>query len=194
MRPYTSPGMRVARPHVCRRENRYKKGPSVSGAAVRFETTGTTTARPAPTSSPICTAGPVRWLGGIVEGQVRLTPAGEIVRDEWRRSKNLREGLVIDAFVIMPDHLHGIVGFEKRRVPLQHGEAARHPGLPRRQPASLGSFVAGFKASASSRLLRLPSPPPYPFWQRGYHERILPDEAAMAACRAYIARNPERFR
>ena len=50
-------------------------------------------------------------FGEIINGNIHLTSLGEIVRHEWDRSAQIRREIELhtDEFVIMPNHLHGIV-------------------------------------------------------------------------------------
>jgi putative transposase len=48
-------------------------------------------------------------LGEVREGRVRLSEVGQIVADEWQRTPRVRPNVALDAWVIMPDHLHGII-------------------------------------------------------------------------------------
>jgi len=48
-------------------------------------------------------------FGSIRDGVMDCSPAGDIVRDEWYRTETLRENVVLDAFVVMQDHVHGIL-------------------------------------------------------------------------------------
>ena len=53
------------------------------------------------------------WLfGDSLNGIVQLNPMGEIARAEWTRTGQVRPRVTIDAFVVMPDHLHGILVIE----------------------------------------------------------------------------------
>ena len=57
----------------------------------------------------VCTA-PGLCLSRIApDGAVHLTPFGEIVQEEWERTAALRPNVRLDVFVIMPDHIHGIL-------------------------------------------------------------------------------------
>jgi REP element-mobilizing transposase RayT len=78
-------------------------------------------------------------------------------------------GVVLDVFVVMPNHVHAIVGIDRRRRP---------PPLP--------AVVGAFKARASRAADRA-------LWQRGYHDRIVRDETELAALREYIETNPLRW-
>ncbi|MEM1117495.1 MAG: hypothetical protein AAGJ11_13375 [Bacteroidota bacterium] len=57
----------------------------------------------------IVTAGRVPWFGRLGDGRVAHTEAGRIVADEWRRTADVRPNVSVDAFVVMPDHMHGVV-------------------------------------------------------------------------------------
>ena len=116
------------------------------------------------------------------------------VEEEWLRSAELRPALQLDAFVVMPNHLHGILRLKGRT---RDREVVTQVGVTRaslsRPPRSLGSFVAGFKAAVSSRVSHLSPQPSFPLWQRGYHDRIVRDERSLDAYRRYIALNPYRW-
>lgn len=59
----------------------------------------------------ICTEGRLCLFGEVRRGRVLLNPLGTIVVEEWRRSEDIRDRVHLDAFVVMPNHLHGIVVF-----------------------------------------------------------------------------------
>jgi putative transposase len=79
----------------------------------------------------------------------------------------------LDAFVVMPNHVHGIV------LLLGAGHA-------RPLPIVIGSF----KSAAARLVNRLRATPGKPVWQRGYHERIIRDERELEALREYVLDNP----
>ena len=57
----------------------------------------------------ICTQGRKCLLGELVNGEMVLNRCGQIAREEWLRSADVRAELRLDAFVIMPNHVHGVV-------------------------------------------------------------------------------------
>lgn len=57
----------------------------------------------------ICTHNRARLFGAVRRGRMRLNDVGRIVAEEWRRSETIRAEITMDAFVVMPDHMHGIV-------------------------------------------------------------------------------------
>ena len=128
-------------------------------------------------------------FGGIADGEMRIDRYGEVVRDEWLRSVQIRREIELDAFVVMPNHLHGIVVIRDVGA---HGRAPL-PLAPHRPPRSLGSFVAGFKSAVTKRINRIRGTPGLPVWQRNYYEHIVRDERELDRVRQYIAENPLRW-
>ena len=142
----------------------------------------------------ICTADRAPLFGEVFDGDMRLNGLGQIIENEWLRSETIRPEIVLDAFVVMPNHLHGIVFITSGREPAG-GDVGAHGHTPlRRPPRSLGSFVAGFKSAAALRGNRHRGTPGLPLWQRGTYEHIIRDGQALARIRRYIVSNPARWR
>jgi len=57
----------------------------------------------------VCTQERIRCFGRVVDGALRLTPAGQMVQEIWDDLPAHYPGIDLDAFVVMPDHVHGIV-------------------------------------------------------------------------------------
>ena len=49
------------------------------------------------------------FFGNIVDGEMMLNEFGVLVKNEWLKTGIIRPNIVIDAFVVMPNHLHGII-------------------------------------------------------------------------------------
>ena len=144
-------------------------------------------------------------FGQVVDGKMVLNPAGEIVCEEWFRSAEIRAEIALfpDEFVVMPNHIHGIVwivetdnpGETTSHVVGAHGRAPLHDHAPhdhtplQRPPRSLGSFIAGFKSIVTKRINALRNTPGAPVWQRNYYEHIIRNERALHATRRYIMEN-----
>jgi REP element-mobilizing transposase RayT len=85
----------------------------------------------------ICTRGRDRCLGEVTGGEVSRSPYGEIVAREWQRIPGPYPRVQLDAWIVMPDHLHGILVLAPAT-----GEAA----------ASLGSILSTFKSKATKSI------------------------------------------
>jgi REP element-mobilizing transposase RayT len=139
-------------------------------------------------------------FGRVVDGEMRLNEFGEIVREEWFRSTDIRAEIELfpTEFVVMPNHIHGIVWIVETDDPVvvgAHGHAPlqRDRAPLQRPPRSLGSFIAGFKSVVTKRINILRGMPGARVWQRNYYERIIRDERALNAIRRYIIANPTRW-
>lgn len=161
-------------------------------------------------------------LGRVMRGRVHLNDYGRIVAEEWTRSEALRDTIVLDAFVAMPNHVHGIVcivpsgvsdvsprgyllgdsaDFNRQTPPTSHVGTTRASSLqdekqrhPPGPPAqSLSSMIGGFKSAAAKRINRHRGTSGVPVWQPSFHDRILRNEREWRARRRYIERNPGRW-
>ena len=144
----------------------------------------------------ICAQGRTCLFGDVVDGKMQLNEPGQIVHEEWLRTESIRSEVKLDAFMVMPNHFHGVVVITTPAPPVgrtsasvgTHGRASLQ-----RAPKSLGSLVAGFKSSATKRINEARSTPGAPVWQRNYCERVIRNERELDAIRQYIVDNPEKW-
>ena len=121
-------------------------------------------------------------FGKIVPEEMQMNALGEIVREEWLRTPGIRPGVEVDAFVVMPNHIHGIVVFT---------DVGAHCCAPlHRPPRSLGSLVAQWKATTTRRVNALPDMGGARLWQRNYYDHVIRSDEEWAAISAYIEANP----
>ncbi len=134
------------------------------------------------------------WFGEITDGEMQLSEAGEIVKTEWLRGAELRSEISLDAFVVMPNHFHGIVVIGEPLIPLANvgrgvwPYAPTEPAAFRSPQKSLGSLVRVFKASCTSRIRQSISTDFA--WQRNYHDRIIRNQEESQKIQDYIQNNP----
>ena len=57
----------------------------------------------------VCTHGRAHLFGDVVNGQMVLNDAGVIVAEEWMKSAQIRRELLLDEWIIMPNHFHAVV-------------------------------------------------------------------------------------
>ncbi len=106
----------------------------------------------------ICTFGRRHLFGEILDNLMTLNEIGSLVEQEWLRSALIRCELDLHSFVVMPNHIHGLVTITPQGLSASTG----NPVLGRRSPAtsaqllraprSLGSFVSGFKSSTTRKI------------------------------------------
>lgn len=153
----------------------------------------------------ICTYKAACLFGNVIDGEMILNDIGNIVQDEWLKTSQVRTNVQLDTFVVMPNHLHGIVHIAanedratQRVAPTgESGHPAQIDHAPRRsrslQAGSLGAIVGQFKSAVSKRCRQITGLSDLQIWQRGYYDSILQSERILNDARSYIAANPERW-
>ena len=134
-------------------------------------------------------------FGAIVNGRMVLNAAGQIAKEEWLKSAELRKEVALDEFVIMPNHVHGIVRLHADDLPVARKDdlpVAPTDG-PRLLPRSLGALIAGYKGAVGKRVNEMCQTPGHVLWHRNYWDVIVRDEKALENIRNYIRFNPMNY-
>jgi len=134
----------------------------------------------------------------------------DVVEATWRGMIVHFPDAKADEFVVMPNHVHGILWIlEANGVGVQHARqaesqsvvGARHASpllgyavRPSRAAAgSLGAIIGSFKSAVTKRLNEIQGTPGAPVWQRNYYERVIRDEDELDRVREYILLNPLKW-
>lgn len=145
----------------------------------------------------ICVQDRACLLGEVVNGEMVLSAAGTHVQNCWLGLARRFQSIELDAFVVMPNHFHGIVairGQSERYVGIQSAEDRKpSPRKPGTQSNSLGAIVQNFKSISTRRINRMHAQPGAPFWQRNYYEHIIRNSISLERIRRYIADNPAQW-
>jgi putative transposase len=136
-------------------------------------------------------------FGDIKNGMSILNDFGKIVQSEWLQTARIRPYVVLDEYVVMPNHFHGILIIQNDGIP-DVGATRRVAPTQRRRsgpaPASLGSTISQFKSIVTKRINQLRNVPNAPIWQRNYHEHVIRQESrSIHAIRQYIRNNPAQW-
>ena len=139
---------------------------------------------------------------------MHLNVFGRIVTDEWRCTGRVRDHVALDAFVVMPNHVHGIIAITagaNGSGDTDGGDSNRRRDTARRVPTGtdrcLGNPARGlptidgaFKSAATRRINRMRNAPGEPTWQRNYCERVIRTRRVLELerIRRYIRENPVR--
>jgi len=144
----------------------------------------------------ICAEGRARRFGTVSGGELRLNDAGRAVAAVWLSLPERFPQVGIDAFVVMPDHFHGIVLV---REPLGDStpEALRSAARSR-WPHALGDIVGAFKSLSTYAYaagVREQGWQPFErrLWQRNFHERWIRNGWQLRTVRRYILANPSNW-
>ena len=88
----------------------------------------------------------------------------------------------LDEYVVMPNHLHGII------VMADTGRGGSQTAPTGRKP--LGRLVAAFKTVTTKQLNLVQGTPGQLLWQRNFYEHVIRNDDEMDRVREYIIGNP----
>ena len=153
----------------------------------------------------VCTQERKNILGKIVNEEMKLNKIGRIINQWWQKLPEKFTNVSLGEYIIMPNHLHGIVVINKNGR--THGSAPTKkenvnfivgvdpcvdpsPG----RPPSLGEIIQWFKAMTTNRYIRGVKNNHWPsfnkrLWQRGFYEHIIRNEEELAKIQEYINLN-----
>jgi REP element-mobilizing transposase RayT len=139
----------------------------------------------------VVTAGRRCVFGEVESDEVRVAEVGRIVESTWRSIPLHFPHVALDAFVVMPNHVHGILWLEdavgaKHASPLQSKARGTQAG-------SLSAVIQSFQSASMRAASRDGGMFGGPLWQRGFYEHAIRTEDELNRLRRYIQHNPLRW-
>ncbi len=140
----------------------------------------------------IVTLGRECLFGEIIDGEMRFNTLGKIVQECWLAIPNHFPNTDVDLFVVMPNHIHGIIVlYEKDNSSI--ARARRASPLPKPSitlgfnSGTLSAIIGSFKSAVTKRIGREINPKK--IWQRNYYEHIIRDAQDFERIANYITEN-----
>lgn len=126
-------------------------------------------------------------LGDIVDDTFDPSPAGTMVASIWNEIAGRFPVVTLDAMVVMPNHLHGLI-----QIPVQE-DGSLHPDAP-----SIPTIMHWFRTITTNRYIdgvKREGWPRYPkrLWQERYIDHVVRSDRALDRIRQYIEANPSRW-
>ena len=140
----------------------------------------------------LCTLHRACLFGDILNGEMQLNEIGKSAHRMWEEIPIHFPHVEIDASVIMPNHVHGVIVIPNAPVGATHASPLPS-GPPKR---SLGAIIGAYKSAVSRHANRLglsSGSSGRSIWQRNYYDHVIRDDAALTRIRQYIADNPFRW-
>ncbi len=134
----------------------------------------------------ICSHRRQHLFGHIEHDHLHLSQLGSKASEDWQAIPHHYPTIELDAFVVMPNHIHGIiflVGAEFIQP------AAIQPATTPPKAVYLSQVIAGYKAGVTRRMNRL-NQLKSTIWQRSFHDHIIRNEFELNRIREYVANNP----
>jgi len=140
----------------------------------------------------ICAKGGSCIFGAVEEGAMHVNAAGQIVGDAWDELPSHYPNVFLDAFIVMPNHVHGVIVMAGQS---NVGALLAAPAIgqgERPAPTKLGDVVRTFKSKSAIQINRSMERSG-PLWQRNYYEHIIRNEKSLEKIRRYIFDNPAQW-
>lgn len=151
----------------------------------------------------ICTYQRQCLFGTIMVGQMELNEIGKIAAGVWQNGSNRFANIVFDDWVIMPNHVHGILQITLSRKDDDTGKSTNknESGIidvsskhwMGTKSGSIGSLIQNYKSVTTRKINRLLGTPGMPVWQHNYYEHIICNEKSLMFIRNYILNNPSSW-
>lgn len=147
-------------------------------------------------------------FGDMIDDTMRLNDAGVMVREEWLRTPHRFPNIDLDEFVIMPNHLHGIiiVGATLAVARSSQSRAGTSPAPTKdntyinydKVRPKLGEIVGSFKSLSARKWIEYIEnnnilDKAVKLWQRSFYDHIIRDENELYQIRKYIIENPLKW-
>ena len=158
----------------------------------------------------ICCQDRVCRLGKIENGVMICNELGEIAYREWMKTAELRPQIELDAFMVMPNHIHGILKINEMNMDTLHSPNNMGDNMgdntgecnspnntgecnsPLRSPSNtIGAIIRGYKSSVTKQFGLMGFDEK--LWQRNYYEHIIRDEQSYQIISEYIINNPKKW-
>ena len=141
----------------------------------------------------ICTKNREHFFGEISGGKMVLNNVGKIVAQQWQWLESQYHHVLLDEWVVMPNHFHGIICIVNND-PVVAGRdvgTGRELSLPKpcKPPKPIPQLIGAFKTTSSKRIHRETKFLDFA-WQRSYHDHIIRDEKSLENIRNYVQQNP----
>ncbi|HKJ28450.1 MAG TPA: transposase [Anaerolineales bacterium] len=118
-------------------------------------------------------------LFGEVDGdKIQLNPIGKLVEKIWFGLPRQFLHIKADHFVVMPNHVHGLIEIMPNEIKSRHG---------------LSDIMNGYKSRTTRLVNRIRDTKGVPLWQRSFYDRIIRDEKQLLTVIEYIRQNPSRW-
>jgi len=148
----------------------------------------------------ICTRDKELYFGNVADRKMTLSEVGRIIRNEWLKTEEIRKNVRLDEFIVMPNHLHGIVMIKYAlsnniHCVETHCNASLQYEYKNKfgpQSNNLSAIIRGFKGAAKT-VIKINFPEQNFAWQARFHDRVIRDENELNKIRQYIIDNPEQW-
>jgi REP element-mobilizing transposase RayT len=154
----------------------------------------------------ICTKNMTHYFGKIINGKMELSPIGELAHQFWAEIPQHFPFVKLDAFIIMPNHVHGIIIIDNDDCDSDDCDAlqtlqcnassANHPPknaqMQKISPksGSISTIIRSYKSVTTKHARKIN----IDFeWQTRFYDHIIKNDQSFHNIHRYICNNPQKW-
>ena len=167
----------------------------------------------------ICAENREQIFGTIENNDMTLNDVGNMIDKWWQKMFEKYDDISIDKYIIMPNHIHGIINIVvgatpcSRPIPCNRPPLYNHPiknntikgentvsplQKTSNQYNGLGQYISWFKRMTTNKYIHQVKTDGWEsfnkrLWQRNYYDHIIRNEKSLNKIREYISNNPENW-
>ncbi|WP_321372554.1 transposase [uncultured Draconibacterium sp.] len=138
----------------------------------------------------ICTQGREHYFGDIVNGEMQLSPIGKLAEKYWMEIPQHFPFVQLNAFVVMPNHVHGIIVIDRNDDINRDAVQTPKLGVSTWKSGTLGVIINQYKRAVTINARKIN---PHFAWQSRYHDHIIRNDESFERICNYILSNPENW-
>jgi putative transposase len=138
----------------------------------------------------ICTKNGGNFLASIKDGNMKLSRAGIISRKYWVDIPSHYDLVELDEYVIMPNHLHGIIIIKEGKTVNRQGTLPNNS--QKRKHNKISKVIRTFKTLVKREIIRKAEFINFE-WQRSFYDHVIRNSESLAEIRKYIKENPIKW-
>jgi putative transposase len=158
----------------------------------------------------ICTKDRISYFGKVENGQMILSDMGKVVFDNWLKIPQFSPHIVLDEFVVMPNHIHGILAIVASVASLHCNDATDKDATAKNQfmsaispkSGSISRVLNSYKGACSKEIKAASAVASASLqcndatfsWQSKFHDRIIRNEEELHRIQQYIINNPKNWK
>jgi len=143
----------------------------------------------------------IPYFGEVVDDEMCLNAIGEIIQECWCKIPEHNPNVILDEFIVMPNHLHAILFINEQNVGGRRASPekvtelrARHASpLRKSKRGTLSTIIGSYKSAVTKRINQHLKTAGQSIWQRSFYDRIIRDEDELHNLRDYVRHNVSKW-
>ncbi len=144
----------------------------------------------------ICTKSREEYFGNVIDRKMKLNEYGHIVNQYWFDLPNHYENCQLDEFIVMPNHIHGIIVITNSKRNIPNVGTIHELSLRKtfRRNMLIPKIIGRFKMITAKSINGKCGLRDRPIWQRSFYDHIIHNEYELTRIREYIKNNPANWK